>query len=152
MKNYILKLNNFLHKIGLADNARVAVCESDIYLINIYGFSGHVFSIKICTFPENAICFFGYNEEIILPLNGDSFNKIIEISEKAVTYGARMVEIKDGKPHAVYEFIAPTRLTKDLALTAYKTVRIDSGKYTAPCTLACSDFKGDNVFDIGVTA
>ncbi len=62
-----------------------------------------------------------------------------------------MVEIKDGKTGAIYEFIAPTRLTEALALSAYNTHRINGGKRITPRILSCSDFKGENVFEIEVS-
>ncbi|MGN0814669.1 MAG: hypothetical protein ACI4MH_05525 [Candidatus Coproplasma sp.] len=147
MQEFIKRLEKLLDNNNIK-RKQTAVCTDDTYLIHIFGYAEHCFSIKIATFPQEIICFFGYNEEVILPLNNRSFNKISALVGKAINYGTRMIKICNGETAGIYEFISDGELTPDSALNAYKS-HCESRKNTSCfCTLSCSDFRGKNVFEV----
>ncbi len=150
-------MNRFIERLEkLLDNSnikrtQIVVSTEDMYLIHIYGYEEHAFSIKIATFPENMICFFGYNKEIALPLNDEGFDCIVNLINKAINFGTRVVKIHNKKKVSIYEFISDGALTSYSVLNLYKTECERSGKKSCSCTLICSDFCGNNIFEVEVT-
>ena len=94
------------------------------------------------------ICFFGYNEDVILPLNYESFERVVRLLNKAINFGNRIIKTINGKTVGIYEFIADDKLTPDAVINLYKMDCERSKKKPCPCTLICSDFCGENTFDV----
>ncbi|MCD8041028.1 MAG: hypothetical protein LUF82_05875 [Clostridia bacterium] len=144
MKSIIERLENLLNNNSRIVRTQVAVSTEDMYLIHIYGYGDHVFSVKIATFPQDMVCFFGYDKEITLPLDDKNFDQIADLIDSAINFGTRVVKIFNGKNVGIYEFIAESRLTPDDVLNKLKAENVKCGN----CTLFCSDFCGSNMFEI----
>ncbi|MCD8371968.1 MAG: hypothetical protein LUD27_01555 [Clostridia bacterium] len=147
MKNFIERLQNLLNNNSFVKRTQVAVSTEDTYIIHIYGCGEHVFSVKIAAFPNDIICFFGYDKEVILPLNDKNFAQIADLINSAINFGTRVVKIFNGKNTGIYEFIADNKVTPDEVLNRLNLKEV-SGKVPGSCQLFCSDFCGGNTFEI----
>ena len=150
MEKYIAQLNKIISENNSIKQTQVAVYTDDMYLIHILGYQEHSFSIKIARFPEDIICFFGYNIEMILPLSDDSFNEIVQKAMDAIKFGTRLVELRDERVVGIYEFISYQEVSIASITRFYKEDRIANGKSIIPCKLSCSNFRGSNVFEIDI--
>lgn len=148
MKKFIERIEEILNNSHFIERTQIAVYADDTYLIHVYGYKEHSFSIKITTFPESIICFFGYNEEVILPLNDNSFEHIAHLINKAINFGNRIIKTISGETVGIYELIADDYLTPDAVINLYRMDCESYKKKPCPCTLVCSDFCGKNTFEV----